>query len=46
MSMYIQDKTVIYYSGLSLRAIACNTYSGVSLSFCAGGQWGFTAGHF
>ena len=20
--------------------------SGVSLSFCAGGQWGFSAGHF
>ena len=22
------------------------TYTGVSLSFCAGGQWGFSAGHF
>ena len=23
-----------------------NQYAGVSLSFCAGGQWGFSAGNF
>ena len=30
--------TGILYCGVRL--------AGVSLSFCAGGQWGFSAGHF
>ena len=30
----------------SCRLSKCSSSSGVSLSFCAGGQWGFSVGHF
>ena len=30
----------------SCRLSKCSSSSGVSLRFCAGGQWGFSVGHF
>ena len=44
--MLVNDKSMICLFHARLTGQTSLPKSGVSLSFCAGGQWGFSAGHF
>ena len=42
----LYDAKFIFKDDLSISDDLASWDAGVSLSFCAGGQWGFSAGHF
>ena len=42
----LNSQSYQHSSTLSTSDIICSSNSGVSLSFCEGGQWGFSTGHF